>query len=200
VLDLTTLGAEDSAIQFSTGGRSARFVIPAGATGAQFAGGDLLLQAGSAATPLSLRAMLEPGGATASATLLAAGGPPELTGIQIASADSSPITGTTAQYVVKVFGVAASTDIATAVFNFTPAGSGRLASTDFQIPVEQQFRAFFASPAGASGAFELDVPFSVQGSLADIAGGTVYLKTAGGLQSNTLSATLASIALAGVSQ
>jgi hypothetical protein len=107
--------------------------------------------------------------------------------VRITSA-TGPITPDTREFVVLIGGFTPTRDIVTARFRFTPSQPGRLAQTDFDLDVTQAFTDYFATP-NAGGTFELVVPFSVEGSLLDIAGAAVTLVSQSQGNSNELNGT-----------
>src|SRR5439155_16211732 len=56
------VGPADGTIQFSTGGKTANFTIPAGSTSVEFPGGPLALQTGTVAGTILLTARLQSNG------------------------------------------------------------------------------------------------------------------------------------------
>jgi large repetitive protein len=170
--------ADDPAIQFSTGGRTVPFTIPAGQTQAVFRVTDLGVQTGTTAGTITL-----------AATLQAAGGPigcncplnqtiviPRTAPVITAVRASRTATG----FSVVITGFSTSRDGTQGVFRF--AGTNTLDTTELTVQLATTFNTFFQSAASAQtgGQFTLTVPFTIQGDTSAVNSVTVTLTNAAG--------------------
>lgn len=177
--------SENRAALFSTGGREAEFRIAANETEATFSGRKLLVQSGSGSGELALRASLdEDDDAARSVIRVPAVAPVLNTGaIRVRALNGQPINLDTREFEVIIPGVAPSRDVQRAEFRFRPSRPGGLERTEIIVDVSAQFRDFFAANAGRTD-FVLVMPFTVTGSLLDIAGAAITLVNAAGERSN----------------
>ena len=179
-------GADDPAIQFSTGGRTTTITVPAGATnGAADAG----IQTGSVAGVITVTAQMQAGGQDVTpspaprATVRIAAGAPVITTVT-AVRNATGFTVTVAGYVTD-------REMTQAIFAFTPATGSNLQTTTLTVPADTQFTQYF-SGAGATpfgGQFLFTQPFTVTGSTQAIVSVTVTLVNKIG-QSTATTATL----------
>ena len=155
----------DPAIQFSTGGRTANFTIPANTINALFVGGSstIKLQTGSTSGAITL----VPSFQTAAGAQLTPANPPtlqlvvpavapQLTGVQIVAEAAASVT-------LAISGVTNSQNLSHIDFTFTPAANYKLSSTTLSIPVGGVASAWFQSAAGQAfgGQFTAAVPFTL---------------------------------------
>ena len=188
-ITLVSDGANRSTL-FSTGGRVAEFRIAANQTEATFGGGGLMLQSGGASGEITLQVSLDSEGEATKATIRVPAVAPVIStgGIRIRSVNGQPITLETREFEVLIPGIAAGRDVARAEFRFQAARPGGLEPTEIAVDVSAQFRSFFEANSTRTD-FALVVPFTVTGSLLDIAGAAVTLVNAAGERSNEASAT-----------
>jgi hypothetical protein len=178
--------ADDPAIQFSTGGRSVSFTIPAGQTQAVFPGGDVGLQTGTTAGTITLTTALNAGGSTVTCncpltqTIVIPRTAPSITGLRV--------TRTATGFNVVVTGFSTTREVTQGVFRF--AGSGTLQTTELTVPLTATFNTWFQSAAssGFGGQFSLTIPFTIQGDTSTVNSVTVTLTNAAG-NSQPLTAT-----------
>ncbi|HUB79023.1 MAG TPA: Ig domain-containing protein [Bryobacteraceae bacterium] len=173
-------GINDPSIQFSTGGRSASFTIPANATQATFASPPLQVQTGSVQ-----------GAITLSVTALAAGGssvpvPGGLTetvqlGADPPSIETISVVPTAGGFEVQIAGVADTRDLTQATVSFQPSAGSTLASSQLTVPLGPAASSWFASSAAASygGQFSLTLPFTLTGN-ASLSSVSVVLTSSAG--------------------
>jgi hypothetical protein len=180
----------DPAALFSSGGRQARFRIPANSTEATFNGQPLYVQSGGAAGELVLRAQLsgeDAEGAQAIVRLPSIAPSIDVNGIRVRSRDGAPISLDTRLFEVFIPATAPGRDVVTAEFRFRPSRPGALLKAEFPLDVSGAMAAFFRDNPGRT-TFTLVIPFTVEGSLLDIKGASVVLVTASGERSNEASA------------
>jgi hypothetical protein len=157
------VNADDPAIQFSTGGRTASFNIPAGSTQAVFTDPNLAIQTGTVAGTITLTTALQAGGNPVNC------GCPLTKTVQIARSapviSSVRITAVTGGFNVAVIGFSTTREITSATFHFTPSSGNALQTTDVTVPVGTAFTTWYQSSASnAFGSqFLLTQPFNVQG-------------------------------------
>lgn len=165
--------ADDPAIQFSAGGRTLNFTIPAGQTSAFTT--PPAIQTGTVAGAIKLTLRLTAAGQDVTPTPV-----PAVT-VQVARA--APVLGT-AQVVrtsggfeVRVSGYSTPRQMTQAVFNFTAAAQGGLQTTSLTVTLGAVFTTWYAStPSAQFGSqFLYTQPFTVQGEIGAIASGTVTL-------------------------
>ena len=181
-------GPDDPTIQFSSGGRTARITVPAGATtGAT----DVGVQTGSVAGLIAITAQMQAGGqdvtpspAPRSTIRIAAAAPVIVPGTLTAVRNSTGFTVTLTGYVTD-------RELTQAVFQFTAAAGGNLQTATVTVPIDALFAAYFsgssAAPFGSQ--FTYTQPFTVTGSTQAVASVTVTLANKIG-QSAAITATL----------
>jgi hypothetical protein len=161
----------DQTIQLSSGTYEADFEIPVGQQEARFRGSPLVLQTGDRPGRIRLAAELddpmESGSGVREANVRMAA--PLITRVRIATPSGEAITLNTREFEVHVDG-AASGDLASLLFRFTPSRAGGLTVTDFPVDVRAEYAA-----GNRPASFRVIVQSSVKGSLLDIASGAVRL-------------------------
>ncbi len=175
----SSAGGADSTIQFSTGGTSVNFTIPAGSTQASFSGApSVKFSTGTVAGTTTLTASItapQPVAAAAVQSFTTTPTPPFISNVSFTTAPGSAT--------VVVTGFSSTRDVASAVFNFAPASnatineSNNTSNPNLAVSTSPQFQAWFNSTTSyATGSeFTLTVPFSVSGNSADIVAVTVTL-------------------------
>jgi hypothetical protein len=181
-------GGDDPTVQFSSGGRTARITVPAGATtGAT----DVGVQTGTVAGLIAITAQLQASGqdvtpspAPRRTIRIAAGAPVIVPGTLTAVRNSTGFT-------VTLTGYATDRELTQAIFVFTAAAGSSLQTTTLTVPIDAMFAAYFggasATPFGSQ--FTYTQPFTVTGSAQSIASVTVTLVNRIG-QSTPVTATL----------
>ena len=155
---------DDPAVQFSTGGRSAAFTIPANATHATFSAAQFAIQAGSVAGAIEFTVeSLDAGGnalpAPASAIRTA----------QVAAAApvirSVAVNRTSGGFEVAIVGLSTTREVTQATVRFRPSASSNLKTDAVTVPLTDAAKAWFASGGSAAygGQFTLTLPFSIAG-------------------------------------
>ena len=164
--------ANDPAVQFSSGGRSIPFTVPAGSKQALFANNatQVRLQTGTVAGTISLT----PGFATQAGGIdLTPLNPPALVLTVAQSAPrllSATLSAKTAGgFTLLVTGYATGRAITQMDFQFTGVGSESFASTKVSIPVETNFNAWYQGTSSAQfgSQFTATVPFTLSGEIKD---------------------------------
>ena len=170
---VSSVGGDDEAIQFTTGGRTVNFVIAAGSTQATFSGkSSATFLTGTVAGTITLTAGVTaptPAPSVASRTYNTTPAPPFLTGVTF----SQTSTGLS----VVATGFSSSRDMVSGLFHFAPSSNATISQQDVTVQLQQAFASWYENPAAnATGSqFVLTVPFSVQGSAADVVAVTVTL-------------------------
>jgi hypothetical protein len=159
---------DDPSVQFSTGGRSATFTIPANATQATFGVPQFALQTGSVAGDITLSI----------GSLLADG-----TSLDIAAASPQPLTAivTPGPPLVRTFSVVHSQngvqlqimgltdtrELKQATVIFQPAPGSSLTNSQVIVPLSDVAKGWFQSADSANfgGQFALTLPFTFQGDV-----------------------------------
>jgi len=167
-------GADDPTIQFSTGGRTARITVPAGATtGAT----DVGVQTGTVAGVITVTAQLQTNGqdvtpspAPRTTTRIAAGPPVIVPGTLTAVRNATGFTITLTGYVTD-------REMTQANFQFTAANGSNLQTTTLTVPIDGMFAQYFSSagatPTGSQ--FTYTQSFTVTGSPQAVVSVTVTL-------------------------
>src|SRR5579864_826369 len=171
-LTLTAFGnlPADPAVQFSTGGRSVTFVIPANGTKAVFAGqgAQIPLQTGTVATTITLTPSFTTQGggvnltpsqpSTLSFTVPAAA--PTLIATQVAGS-------TTNSVLLSLTGFSTSRSLTKLTAQFTAAPGFTVPATPIDVDVTQAATLWFNSTGslGFGGQFTVTVPFTLQGTV-----------------------------------
>jgi hypothetical protein len=167
-------GADDPTIQFSTGGRTTRITVPAGATTGST---DVGVQTGTVAGLITVTAQLQASGqdvtpspAPRTTTRIAAGAPVIIPSTLTAVRNSTGFTVTLNGYVTD-------REMTQANFQFTSATGGNLQTTTLTVPIDTMFAQYFSSAgATATGSqFTFTQPFTVTGSPQAIVSVTVTL-------------------------
>ena len=165
-------GADDPAVQFSTGGRSTAIQIPAGSTGLT---GTVALQFGTVSGLITITADLLAAGQDITPT------PPPTVTVRIAP--SAPVISSvtairgSSGFAVTIIGFATPRQVTQALFTFSAQSSANLQTTSITVPVSSLFAAWYSSPAaGPFGSqFSFLQQFNVSGSLQGITSVTVTL-------------------------
>jgi hypothetical protein len=168
-------GADDPSIQFSTGGRTAQIVIPAGATSGLT---DVALQTGTVAGTITITAQLLAGSVNVTPTpaptqsITVTPGPPVITGVTAAR--------TSTGFTVSVTGYASNRDVDNGNFQFSASEGANLLTTQLGIPITPLFTQWYGSSSAApyGSQFTLTQPFTVNGSTASVLSVTVTLTNA----------------------
>jgi len=172
---------DDPAIQFSTGGTSASFTIPASST----APVSFSLQSGTVAGTITLAVSWQAGGATLAV-------PAALTQSITIDTAAPSITGVTASttssgFSVVVTGYSNTRDLSKAVLQFTPASGQTLTTTSLTISLSNVASTWFAGSSSDQygGQFVLTLPFMVStGSASAIGSVSVQLVNSTGTSSS----------------
>jgi len=170
---------DDPAIQFSTGGRSVAFTIPAGNTQATFATTPAI-QTGTVSGTITLTTSLQAGGTavacncTLTRTIRVAKGPPVISSVRaVRSAGAITIT---------IIGFSTSREMTQATFQFTTAAGANVTTTSFTVPVSTFFTTWYTSTQSAQfgSQFLMTQPFTVSGDANAITNVSVTLANSAG--------------------
>jgi large repetitive protein len=172
--------SDDPAVQFTTGGRSADFTIPAGTTQAVFGGSSLGVQTGTVAGTITITLQIFAAGADVTPT------PAPTKVLRIAAASpvitSAKLTATSTGFNLAVIGFATTREVTGATVHLVPASAAKLATADFTIPLTSAFTAWYQDPASIQygSQFSLIIPFTVQNAANAIGSLTVTLTNSQG--------------------
>jgi hypothetical protein len=158
------VGSGDGTIQFSTGGTTADFTIPAGNTDAVFSR-PLALQTGTVAGTITISLRLNAGGldvtpspAPAVSTHLDAAAP---------VITSVSLTRSGGALSLRITGYSTTREVTQAVFAFSAASGQTLqqGASQITVPVDTLFRTWYQDPANSAygSQFVLTQPFTIQG-------------------------------------
>ncbi|MCS7026333.1 MAG: putative Ig domain-containing protein [Bryobacteraceae bacterium] len=174
-------GGDNPQVQFSSGGRTATFTIPAGQTQASFGASGLSLQVSNVAGVITLTTRLS----TAAGVDVTPSPAPTRT-LQIPR--SAPvITAITARrsanaLTVEVVGYSSTREVATAEVQFTAAPGSNVQGTSLTVPVTTAFSTWYQDSRSREfgSAFTLTLPFTVSGDASAITGVSVTLVNGAG--------------------
>jgi len=162
--------APDPAVQFSTGGRTVAFVIPANSTAAIFAGQgpQIQLQTGTVASTITLTPSFatQAGGidltpaSPATLQLSVGAAAPTLISAQVGST-------TTNSFVLTLVGFTTTRSLTAMAVQFTAAAGYKVSTAPVNIDLSQVAAAWFAGTASIAfgGQFQVTVPFTLSGTV-----------------------------------
>ena len=167
-------GGDDQSIQFSTGGQSVDFTIPANTTQATFSGKpSVSFSTGTVAGTITVTAIVS-STQVATKTIVTNPTVPFISTVTLTKAAGS--------LTVVVTGFSSTRDMTSGLFHFAPSTNATLSQTDLMVGLGPAFTTWYQNPASnATGSqFTLTMPFTVQGSTADIVAVTVTLTNSKG--------------------
>jgi hypothetical protein len=164
MLDTSLYFATDPAVQFSTGGRTVAFTIPANTLQAIFANGASLVrfQTGTVASIITFTPSFVIG-----TTNVTPPNPPVLTvnvpSLAPVELSASLSSRTLTSFTVSIHGYTTTRNIDKLTVTLTPTSGTNLSATTFTANVGPAAQSFFQTGAGqnAGGQFNLDVPFAL---------------------------------------
>ncbi len=176
-----TVPADDPAVQFATGGRTAQFTILAGMTTAQFGSANNIgVQTGSVAGRIEVTARFTANGEDIT---------PDPAPVQVMTVrraapviQSVRIVRTTGGFEVRVVGLSSPRDMSQAVFQFTARAGANLETTQVTVDLGSVFSNWYQGeqsfPFGST--FEYVQPFTIQGDSNAVANVSVTLTNSSG--------------------
>lgn len=179
-------GAGDDTIQFSTGGRTVDFSIPAGSRAAVFSSPQVALQTGTVAGTITVAARL------ASAGVEIAPSSPPTHSLRIERSQptltSARLTRTTTGFSIEITGYSTAREVTQAVFRFGAAPGQRLEQSEVTMDVRNLFTAWFEDAASArfGSQFTFTQTFTVSGDAAAVTPQAVVLRNSLGESSITV--------------
>ena len=176
--------SDDPAIQFSSGGRTASFTIPANGSQATFGGASTIgFQTGTVAGTIHLTVTMQSGGTDVTPTpfpnrsVTISRMTPIIDSVVIASRIASG-------FEVRVTGYSTPREVTQATFTFNPAPGKNLQTTTLSIAnAGSAFASWFENQTSEQhgSRFLLTVPFTVQGNVTDIGSVSVTLTNSVGI-------------------
>jgi hypothetical protein len=166
---------DDPSIQFSSGGRTAGFTIPAGATHATFPTSQMAFQTGTVAGTISLAVNSNLPGGSLSRTLVVARSVPVIQSASVMKSGSG--------FQVQVIGFSNTRELTTATFHFTAASGQTVQTADLLVSLSGAASQWFAAGTSAQfgGQVLIVTPFTVQqGSESGLTSVTVSLQNSQG--------------------
>jgi Putative Ig domain len=168
-------GGGDSTIQFSTGGTTASFTIPAGSTAAVFPASSLALQTGTVAGTLILTARLTSSGADVtpspapSVTATLARAAPAIT--------SATFSQTSTGVEIQITGYSTAREVTQATFTFSATAGQTLQTSQVVVQLGDLFNNWFqdSSSSRYGSQFTYKQPFTVQGDASAVIPQSVVL-------------------------
>jgi len=166
---------DDPSVQFSTGGRTVTFTIPAGQTKAVFPSATFSLGTGTVAGTITLTLHFQANGQDVT---------PKPAPTQVITiAPQAPVitkvtaTATSGGFEVEVTGFSNTREMVSATFTFTAASGTTLQGSPSTITVDQIFATWYNDPASAQygSQFTFAQPFTISGNTSGIASVSVTL-------------------------
>jgi hypothetical protein len=172
--------SDDPSIQFSTGGRTVPFTIPAGSTDAAFRTADVAVQTGTVSGVISITTAMQSGGSAVACncnvttTIRIAKSAPVISSVRAVQSGNT-IT-------ITIIGFSTSREITQSAFQFTAAPGSNVQTTSFTVPVTSSFTTWYQSTQSTTfgSQFLLTVPFTVQGNQNAVTSVSVTLTNAQG--------------------
>jgi large repetitive protein len=168
--------ADDPVIQFSTGGRTATFTIPAGQTQAVFRAPELMIQTGTVAGTITITTAFAASGAPVTCTC-----PLVRTLIVPRTApviNSVRVSRTANGFNLVITGFSATREVTRGVFRFS--GTMALQTNEIIIPLTDVFNTYFRGNSQVGGQFVLTMPFVIQGEAGAVTSVSLLLSNAQG--------------------
>ncbi len=172
---------DDPSVQFSAGGRSAAFTIPANGTHATFGNSPLALQTGSVAGVITVKVeSLQSGDSVLplpsgnARTIRVDPSPPVITGVTVIR--------TSGGFNVQLTAASNTRDLTQATVSFHPSANSNVATPQAAVPLKDVGQAWFqsAQSAGFGGQFTLTLPFTFQGGAVSLDSVSVKLTNSAG--------------------
>ncbi len=156
-------GSDDPMVQFSTGGRTLAFIIPANSTTPVFSGQNAALATGTTAGLITLTSTFQASGENVTPnppptqTIRIAALPPAIQDVK-ATRSGNTIT-------VVVTGYVTSKQVNSASFTFNPASGANFQTTTINATLDQSFATYYAgaASAGFGSQFKFTQTFTVSG-------------------------------------
>lgn len=174
---------DDPAIQFSTGGRTADFTVPAGSTSAVFSSANFAIATGTVAGEITLTLSFKATGQDVTPE-------PVPTRVITIPAQAPVVTKVTAQHTaggleVDVTGFSNSRDMVSATFQFQASAGTTLQTSQVTVQVGQIFGTWYgdASSEPFGSQFTFTQPFTISGNAAGITNVSVTLTNQQGASS-----------------
>ena len=177
----SSVGADDQSIQFSTGGRTASFTLPAGSSQPLFGQNSTInYSTGTTAGNLTIQATVDAGSANVTPTPA-----PSQTGAiakLVPAITSTSLTTVSGGLNVSITGYSTTREIVSATLTFNPAAGATVKSAPITVQLATAFAGWYSSAAStaAGSAFTITLPFSVTGNVAAIGSVTVTLTNSQG--------------------
>ncbi|MGA2273974.1 MAG: putative Ig domain-containing protein [Bryobacteraceae bacterium] len=173
-------GPDDPNVQFTTGGRTTTFQIPAGSSQAQFPGSTPGVQTGTVAGTITLTLTVTAAGVDITPTpaptqvLVIAKSAPGIT--------SATVTPTSGGFDLVVVGYSTTRDMVSAAITFTPTSGVSLASSSTTVSLSQIFSTWYQSSTSApfGSMFSLEIPFTIQNGSNPLASVSIALTNSQG--------------------
>ncbi|MGE5644713.1 MAG: putative Ig domain-containing protein [Acidobacteriota bacterium] len=169
---------DDPAIQFSTGGRTTSFTIPAGATQASFQVPSLQLQTGSVSGTITISVKLTAGGAditpnpAPAATIRIARAAPVIRVLRLVKTASG--------FEAWITGYATTRELTQATVQFTPASGSNLQTTSVTVPMGDASKQWFEDSGSAAYGSQFTIVQPFTGNAGLVASVSVTLASAAG--------------------
>jgi Putative Ig domain len=176
LLFVSAVGGDDPSIQFSTGGRTANFTIPAGSTTAAYGkASQLLVSTGTVAGTITVSSTLSTGltvitpNPVPQISTTISKLPPVITGVTLKAVTGGVSVG------ISGYSTTKEATVATLVFN--AASGATLSAAPISVPVSSILSTWYSGTAAASfgSQFLITIPIAVTGTVSAIGSVTVTL-------------------------
>lgn len=185
----STVGGDDQMVQFSTGGRTVTYTIPANSTNGVFpVPQGVSILTGTVAGTITITTTLKAGGQditpspAPTQTIVIAKSAPVITSLKV--------TRTASGFTAVIAGYSTPRDMTQATFQFTAAAGATLQSSSVTVALTSAFSAWYGSADSNQfgSQFTLTLPFTIQGGATTVAGLSVTLTNSVGTSSPPASA------------
>jgi large repetitive protein len=173
-------GADDPAVQFTTGGRTASFRVPVGTTQAVFSSSTIGVQTGTVAGTITVTTRILAAGIDITST------PAPSRTIRIAKSSpvitSATVARTSNGFDLVVIGYSTPREVSLAVVGLKAASGTTLSARLFTIPLSDVFTTWYQTTASAAygSQFSVRIPFTVQNVSNAVSSVTVFLTNSQG--------------------
>ncbi len=173
-------GSDDPAVQFSTGGRTLAFTLPANSTTPVFSVPNAALATGTTAGLITITAGFQAAGQDITPNPA----PTQQIRVNAGAPTISTVTATRSSgtITVVVTGFVTSKQVTSAAFTFNPASGANFQSTTLSVQPASTFSAYYSGTAsqGFGSQFKLTQTFTVSGDTAAIGSVSVVLSNSQG--------------------
>jgi hypothetical protein len=177
----SAVGGDDQSIQFSTGGRTVAFTLPAGTTQPLFGqSSTLMFSTGTVAGNLTVSATVMAGSANVTPSPAPAQSGAIAKAVPVLTAAS--LTRVTGGINVSITGFSTTRDMTSATITFNPATGSTVTSAPITVQLSNVFTTWYSSAASIAvgSTFTITLPFTVTGNTNAIGSATIIMTNSQG--------------------